>query len=251
MDIDLKICEEKVMSIKTILRKLIMPNTYSQEAYIEYLRKNGVVIGDNVLIYAPNHTTVDIRKPWLVSIGNNCKITSGVTILAHDYSVSVARRKFGQFVGGSLPVSIGENVFIGIGSTILMGTTIGKNCIVGANSVVKGNFPDDSVIAGNPAKVICSIDDFYNKNLKKWIDNAKRCAKAIYINSGHKPTIEDMSDGYAWLYLERNVENIEKYKNFFTLSSDDYEDIIKHFFESQPLYSSFEAFLEDCHFENI
>lgn len=52
-------------------------------------------------------------------------------------------------------VSIGENVFIGTGSTVLMGTTIGDNCIVGSNSEVKGDFPRDSVIAGNPAKVIC------------------------------------------------------------------------------------------------
>ena len=239
------------MSIKTIIKKLILPNTYSQEAYIKYLRKNGVTIGNNVSIYAPNRTSIDIRKPWLVSIGNNCKITSGVTILAHDYSVSVIRRKFGQFIGGSLPVSIGENVFIGMGSTILMGTTIGNNCIVGANSVVKGDFPSDSVIAGNPAKVVCSIDEFYKKNLKNWVNNAKKCALAIYKNSGHKPTIEEMSDGYAWLYLERKLETVEKYKRFFTLSSDDYKDVIECFMKTQPLYDSFEAFIEDCDFENI
>ena len=59
------------MNIKTLLKKTIMPNTYSQQAYIDYLRRNCVVIGDNVSIYAPNHTSIDIRKPWLIRIGNN------------------------------------------------------------------------------------------------------------------------------------------------------------------------------------
>lgn len=237
------------MNIKTMLKKIVMPNTYSQQAYIDYLRKKCVVIGENVSIYAPNHTSIDIRKPWLIRIGNNCKITSEVTILAHDYSVSVPRRMFGKFAGGSLPVTIGNNVFIGTKSTILMGTTIGDNCIVGANSAVKGQFPDNCVIAGNPAKVICSVNEYYDKNLKNWKDNAKKCAIAIYKNSGHKPTIEEMSDGYAWLYFDRNSENVYKYKHFFNLSSDDYEDVVTHFMNSEPLYSSFNAFLEDCDFD--
>ena len=51
-------------------------------------------------------------------------------------------------------VSIGEYTFIGTSSVVLAGTTIGKGCIVGAGSIVKGNFPDYSVIAGNPAKIV-------------------------------------------------------------------------------------------------
>lgn len=57
---------------------------------------------------------------------------------------------------------------------ILMGTNIGNNSIVGAGSVVKGNFPDGSIIAGNPARV---IGNYYQKNLNEWVSNAKRCAK--------------------------------------------------------------------------
>lgn len=52
------------------------------------------------------------------------------------------------------PVSIGEYTFIGTSCAILSGTTIGKACIIGAGSIVKGNFPDYSVIVGNPAKVV-------------------------------------------------------------------------------------------------
>ena len=149
------------MFIKEIVYKILL--TIHPDYYIRHLRKKGVVIGDNVSIYSPLETTIDTQKPWLIKIGDYCKITKGVTILAHDYSVSVCRRVFGEFVGGSLPVNIGNNVFIGVNSTILMGTTIGDNCIIGANSVVKGVFAPNSVIAGNPARVICSIEELHKK----------------------------------------------------------------------------------------
>lgn len=58
--------------------------------------------------------------------------------MAHDYSISVARRVFGEFIGGTAPTKIGDNCFLGMNSIILPGTTIGNNCIVGAGSVVGG-----------------------------------------------------------------------------------------------------------------
>ncbi|MDD4353350.1 MAG: acyltransferase [Candidatus Nanoarchaeia archaeon] len=60
-------------------------------------------------------------------------------------------------------VEIGENGWIGINVVILPGTKIGKNCVIGANSVVKGIFPDNVIIAGAPAKIIKK----YGK--RKWI----------------------------------------------------------------------------------
>lgn len=233
----------------TFFKRLIFPNTYSMEAYIDYLRKNKVVLGGNCVIYSPNHTQIDVRKPYLIKIGDNVKITSGVTILAHDYSVSVHRIKFGDFVGGSLPVTIGNNVFIGTKATILMGTEIGDNCIIGANSVVKGTFPSGSVIAGNPAKVIMKVEEMYERNKRRWVENAKKCALAIKNNSGHIPTIKEMSDGYAWLYLPRNHDTINTYNEFFRLSGDDYQDIINSFMKSKQYYSSYKEFLIDCGFD--
>lgn len=126
------------MNIVGFLKRIVDPNHCSSEAYIKYLRNNGVHIGNHTVIYAPRHTSIYIQKPHLVSIGSYCKITTGVIILAHDYSISVARRVFGEFIGGTAPTRIDNNCFLGINSIILPGTTIGNNCIVGAGSVVRG-----------------------------------------------------------------------------------------------------------------
>ena len=187
-----------------------------------------------------------MNKKHLIKIGDYCKITVGVTILAHDYSRSVASRVYGQFVGGSLPVVIGDNVFIGEHATILMGTTIGNNCIVGANSLVKGAFPDNVVIAGNPAKIVCTLEEYYQRAKKNWVDDAKRCAKSIYEHTGRKPTIEEMSDTYIELYMPHTQATIDQYPYMFTRSADDHEKIKNDFLSSKPLYPNFESFLEDC-----
>ena len=126
------------MSLFSVLRKFLDPNFCSSEAYVKYLRKNHVYVGDGTHIYQPRHTTIDIQKPHLVSIGTHCKITAGVSILAHDYSISVARRVYGEFVGGTAPTKTADNCFLGMNSIILPGTTIGNNCIVGAGSVGGG-----------------------------------------------------------------------------------------------------------------
>lgn len=55
-------------------------------------------------------------------------------------------------------IEIGDNVWLGNNGAILPGTLIGKNSIVGANSVVKGSFPENVIIQGNPAKIIKKIE---------------------------------------------------------------------------------------------
>lgn len=234
------------MSLTNIIKRIIDPNHCSNTAYVEYLRRNNVSVGDHTIFYAPRHTSVDVQKPHLVSIGSYCKITTGVIILAHDYSISVARRVFGEFIGGTAPTKIGDNCFLGMNSIILPGTTIGNNCIVGAGSVVGGGYPDNVVIAGNPARVVCTLDEYYQKRKNRWVDDAKRCALEIYHNTGRRPTVEEMKDGFYWLYTQRRQENIDNHNNFFTLTGDDYEDICSKFLTTEPVYSSFDDFLKDC-----
>lgn len=56
------------MNIKEILRRIILPNTYSEEAYLNYLRSRKVLVGHNVKVLFPNHTFIDVAKPYLVSV---------------------------------------------------------------------------------------------------------------------------------------------------------------------------------------
>lgn len=65
---------------------------------------------------------------------------------------------------------IGDNCFIGVGSILLPGVTLADNCIVGAGSVVTKSFEKGSVIAGVPAKRMCSVEELYEKNKNNIID---------------------------------------------------------------------------------
>ena len=140
--------------ILRILRKLgiIEPIDYTS---IDALRKRGVKIGENTDIL---NSLIDGGHGSLISIGNNVTIT-GVRILAHDASTK-------KFLGYSKVgiVEIGNNVFIGQGSIVLPNTKIGNNVIVGAGTVVAKDVPDNVVIVGNPWRVLCSFDEYIERN---------------------------------------------------------------------------------------
>lgn len=133
------------MNIKEKIREGILGYRASSESYIRHLRKIGVSIGDDVVLFRPYNTTIDMQNPHLLTIGSHVMVTGPVTILTHDYGWSVLKRKYGEILGNQKPVNIGDNVFLGWGCTILAGTTIGSNTIVGANSVCSGRIEGDSV----------------------------------------------------------------------------------------------------------
>ena len=108
-------------------------------------------LGSNVFI-DPSHC-------FLISIGNNCKFTKGVSVLAHDASTK-------QFLGYTKigHVKIGNNVFLGFNTIVLPNVTIGDNVIVGSGSVVAKDIPSNEVWAGNPARRICSLSEYLEKH---------------------------------------------------------------------------------------
>ncbi len=227
--------------IKELLKKI---RPLSSDEYIRALKAQGATIGKGTYFFAPKATYFDSVKPWLITIGEYCKITSHVTILAHDYSRSVARYVYGENWGGAAPVEIGDNVFIGMNAIILMGTTIGNNCIIGSGAVVKGNIPSNSVVAGNPGKVICTLDEYFKKRKEKVVSEAVACVKHSLKYRGKIPTIKEMGDGFAWLYLPRMQETISQYPSFFDLSGDDSERIKDDFFNMAGLWDSYEEFIQ-------
>ena len=103
-----------------------------------------------------------------VFFGDNIVISTNVIILTHDYSYTVALISVDQKPSTDIaiiaPVKIGDNCFIGAGAIILPGTELGDYVIVGAGAVVKGCIKSDSVVVGNPCKVIGNTKDLAKRN---------------------------------------------------------------------------------------
>jgi acetyltransferase-like isoleucine patch superfamily enzyme len=137
--------------------QLLTVKILGNDAKIRYLRKQGMKIGNNCLFVTMSFST----EPYLIEIGDHVAIAGGTMFITHDGAIWCFRDEqpnadvFGK-------IKIGNNVFIGSNCTILPNTSIGNNCIVGAGSIVRGTFPENSVIVGNPAKVV------FNMNVQKF-----------------------------------------------------------------------------------
>lgn len=126
-------------------------------AFIHRLR--GVKIGKNCLI--SKEAFIDDMEPRSVEIGNDVIIAPGVYIMAHvNYG-----KKLYPYMGKRqvAKVIIKDNAFIGVGSIILKGVTIGESAIIGAGSVVTKDVPPYTVVAGVPAKPIRKLKQKYKK----------------------------------------------------------------------------------------
>ena len=222
---------------------VIHPNTWSSEAYVNFLKSNGAVIGSNTRFINPDACRVDFHRGEYITIGENCCL-SEVTILAHDYSWYTLLDSCNDILpdpGGK--VIIGNNCFVGFHAIILKNTSIGDNCIIAAGAVVKGNIPSNTVWGGCPAKQICTIEDFYKKRCHKRIQEAHYRRDIIRERYKREPTIKEMGL-FCFLFLERTNDNYDKYiKGVEFNGITDWAPLKKHFFETKPYYESFEDFL--------
>ena len=123
----------------------------------EKLIKMGLSVGVN--FKRLNGVILDPSHCWLITIGNNVTMAPRVHILAHDASTCafLGYAKIGR-------VEIGNNVFIGADSIVLPNVKVGNNVIVGANSTVTKDLKENSVYAGNPARYICSLEEYLDKH---------------------------------------------------------------------------------------
>lgn len=126
------------------------------EDWTDYLRRHGGFreMGEGCRI-APGAIFTD---PEYTRIGNNVRIAEA-WISGHDGSVNMINAAYGTRLDAVGPVVLRDDVFIGRGVTILPGVTIGPRAIVGAGSVISRDVPPNSVVAGNPARVVRSLDD--------------------------------------------------------------------------------------------
>ncbi len=105
-------------------------------------------------------------EPWLIEIGDNVTLVGNCRFITHDDSVRILRDKDPD-ISLAAPIKIGNNVFVGMDCIILPGVVIGDNVIVGAGSTVSKDIPSNSVAAGVPAKVIKTLDEYFNQAREK------------------------------------------------------------------------------------
>ena len=137
--------------------RLVRDRFYSPE---QYARHKGATIGKHCLIVTRNWTS----ESYLITIGDHCDIAKCVSIQTHGGG-HVIRQKHPDFdVFGK--VVIEDWVYIGAYSQIMPGVTIGEGALVAAGSVVTKSVPPHTVVGGNPARYICTTEEFYERNKK-------------------------------------------------------------------------------------
>ena len=228
--------------LKKIVKRILYKEKADSNSYIKYLRKIGIRIGERTVIYAPTKTCIDTTRPWLIEIGNDVKITEGVTILTHGYDWSVLQNVYGEILGSAGKVKIGDNVFIGMKSTILKGVEIGNNVIIGANSLVNKDIPSNVVVAGNPAKIIMSIDEYYQKRKLMQEKEATELVKE-YRKVFNKEPEEKHLHEFFWLFSNGSDEIPECWERMLFLGGD--EICASKYIRNKKKYSDMESFLKN------
>lgn len=122
--------------------------------------KAGVKLGKNNFIASKFWSS----EPYLIEVGNNCQITNGVRMFTHGGGGAV-RLKYEKFDCFG-KIKIGNYVYIGTNSLIMPGVQIDDNVLIAAGSVVTNSIPSNVVVGGNPAKIICTIDQYIEKNMQ-------------------------------------------------------------------------------------
>jgi maltose O-acetyltransferase len=137
----------------------------------DWLRTRGLRLGRDVFL---GEVYFDSGFLGLISVGDESVITSGVRIIAHDASTKLwtGYTRVGR-------VDIGRRVYIGVGTIVLPGVTIGDEAIVGAGSVVSRDIPPRAVVAGNPARQIATLEGFVAKH-RLQMDGRPRYSRAEF-----------------------------------------------------------------------
>ena len=169
------------MKIKRIINKAIfavqraslLPLVYTNHRiymrfYNKILKAAGLTLNGTPRFIAYSAKFDDFN---LITLGDRLVVSSNVIFLTHDYSFTTSlisiNEKPETDIGLLGPITIGDNVFIGMNSMLLPGTTIGNHVIIGAGSVVRGKVPDYSIVSGNPATYVVDIREHASKLKEK------------------------------------------------------------------------------------
>jgi acetyltransferase-like isoleucine patch superfamily enzyme len=128
------------------------------------LRRRGARIGRQTAIL--NRASEFGTEPWLVEIGSRVTVAAGVLFLTHDGASRIFRDRIdGSSVYGNRfgAVRVLDDCFVGTRAILMPGVTIGPASIVGAGSIVTRDVPPRTVVAGAPARTVCSLDEYVDR----------------------------------------------------------------------------------------
>lgn len=229
--------------IRRFLDHLVYGYRADSESYLRYLRELGMRIGEGTTLFSSKTVIIDEQKPQMIIIGRNVQITRGVIILSHDYGWAVTKAVYDDVLGSVRPVTIGDNVYIGMNAIILAGSRIGNNVIIGANSTVTGIIPDNCVAVGSPCREIYSIEEYHEKRKKAQLSEAVEIARQYFDCYGQYPP-KDIFAEYFWLWTKNREDLTEHftYQNNLILGSEmkTWEKFENH----TPIFSSYQDFLD-------
>ena len=187
------------MILKELVRRLVLRERASSEAYGRFLRRHGVRMGEGTFFFAPRTTVIDLTRPYMISMGRNVMVTAGVTILSHDYGWSVVKGVQGDIYGSCDETVIGDNVFIGVNSVILKGSHIGNDVIIGAGSVVSGTIPDGCVATGVPCRPIQTLEEYVGRRCERQVEEAYQQYRCYRHRYGTRPARAEFRE-FFWLF---------------------------------------------------
>lgn len=193
------------MHIINLIKRLY--STSSNARFISHLKTGGVKIGNNVIFRNPRSCRVDITRPSLVTIGDNVDFNDNFQLLTHDWACTVFRNKYSDFVNSSGHVTIGSNIYFGANVIVLKSVAIGDNCVIGAGSLVTHDIPANSVAAGVPCKVICSIDDYYRRRKLAGLEEAKEYVRSIRKRFGREPLLKELHEEFVYFVDKHNISD--------------------------------------------
>jgi carbonic anhydrase/acetyltransferase-like protein (isoleucine patch superfamily) len=161
--------------------------------YVERMRKAGCKVGEGCEVYGMPQIG---SEPWLIEIGDYVRIAAEVSFVTHDGATWVFReepRYKNVIYYGAIRVL--DNSFLGKRVTILPGVTIGPYSVVGIGAVVTKDVPPHTVVAGNPARVICTVEEYAEKRLAQTPDydvaeyqrNTRAVVEALYLPGARAP----------------------------------------------------------------
>ena len=192
----------------------------SSEAYLNWVRKQGVKVGEGCKVKDPRHILIDTTRPSLLEIGSHVFLHKDMSILTHDWTGWTLLPLTGEFIPSNKITKIGSYIWFGEWVKVLSGVEIGDNCIIGAYSVVTKSVPANSVAVGSPCRVVCSIEQFCEKRKKAYFTEIEDYARSIRERFGREPQIEDFYDDYP---IFVNGGNFDKYDYPYNVIFNDKE----------------------------